>query len=345
MHLRRRSIGSTWFATALLLTACAVAADPRMAGSTTPAPFPPVSAPLAQVDSAYALAGSIVLPVQAGAESPGMHNVFKLSDHIISGSEPEGELAFAHLAEMGVKTILSVDGKKPDAALAAKHGMRYVHQPIEYRGFTDDELLALAKTYRECEAPFYTHCFHGKHRGPAAAAIGRLVLDGASREQAIAEMRQWCGTAQDYEGLYRDVAMKHMPDVEATHSYLFDFPAARSFGGFRESMIDVSRRHDALKLLAKHDFASDPAHPDVDALQAATQLADTFAVSAKHAEIFDRPADFHGWLAASIEQAAVLRDSLRELRAGSATALDASKKSFDALSKSCVDCHTAYRNR
>ena len=43
------------------------------------------------------------------------------------------------LADMGVKTILSVDGKTPDVEAAKKLGMRYVHVPIQYRGITESE--------------------------------------------------------------------------------------------------------------------------------------------------------------------------------------------------------------
>ena len=71
------------------------------------------------------------------------------------------------------------------------------------------------KTFRELDGPFYVHCFHGKHRGPAAAAaLGRIAVDGVPREQAIAEMRQWCGTSEKYEGLYRTIAEVLRPDAE-----------------------------------------------------------------------------------------------------------------------------------
>lgn len=326
----------------VLLTACATAPAPP------PEPvaprFPAVAAPLTGVDHAYALAGQLALPPRKGEEVHGLHNLFQLSTNIWSGSEPEGEGALEELARLGVKTIVSVDGKRPEVELAAKHGLRYVHVPIEYKGLTDEELLQLTKTFRECDGPFYAHCFHGKHRGPTAAAVARLVLDGAPREQAIAEMRQWCGTAADYEGLFRDVATKAMPTPDESRAYVFDFPSQRSFGGFREAMVDIARRHDALKKLEKLDFALDPAHPDVDALESAKQLADTFAVSGTLAEIADRPADFHGWLTTSKEESAALRDALARLRSGDATALEPSRKAYAAVTKACADCHGVYRN-
>ncbi len=141
----------------------------------------------------------------------------------MSGSEPEGKAAFQKLQEMGIKTILSVDGKAPDAELAIKHGMRYVHVQIRYRGTTEKEQLEIAKTFRELKAPFCVHCFHGKHRGPTAAALGRWVLHEVSRSQAIAEMRQYAGTSGKCEGLYATIACAEIPDDRAARDCAFDF--------------------------------------------------------------------------------------------------------------------------
>ncbi len=338
---------ATSAATLLAAPACSTESSSRGDRSIESghASFPRVSDPVGPVDNAYALASKVALPAVKPSESEGLHNVFRLSDHVISGGEPAGEPAFAQLAAMGVKTIVSVDGKTPDAATAAKHGIRYVHIPIEYRGISDGELLELAKTFRECEGPFYAHCFHGKHRGPAAAAVGRLVLDGASREQAIAEMRQWCGTAPEYEGLFRDIATKSLPGEEQTRAFVFDFPAARGFGGFREAMVDVSRRDDALMKLSAKEFAYDPAHPDIDAIHEVGTLADALRIAGTLPEIHDRPHDFQQRLEQAAAQALKLEEQLTAVRRGEAGAADAARKSYAELSKTCTACHAAYRNR
>ncbi len=67
-------------------------------------------------------------------EMPGLHNVYRLTEQLLSGSSPEGEEGFRSLEKLGVKTILTVDGARPDVALAHKHGLRYVHLPIGYDG-------------------------------------------------------------------------------------------------------------------------------------------------------------------------------------------------------------------
>src|SRR5262245_33238393 len=63
---------------------------------------------------------------------PGLHNVFRLSAKLYSGSVPEGETGFCSLCSLGVRTIISVDGARPDVATAHRFGLLYVHLPFGY---------------------------------------------------------------------------------------------------------------------------------------------------------------------------------------------------------------------
>lgn len=295
-----------------------------------------------EVGSAYEVAERVVLPKVAPEDHSSLHNVFELSPNIISGSEPHGEEAFRILQAKGVRTILSVDGKVPDAEAAARYGMRYVHIPIQYKGISKSEVAKIAKTFRELKGPFFVHCFHGKHRGPAAAALGRLVVDSLSREQAVAEMRQWCGTAKSYDGLYETIARTTIPDPETTARLDFDFPAAHELEGVAGAMVPLVRAHDHLKDLVKRDFAADPEHPDVDALQEATKLASLFE-RMNALDSSDYGDDFRGWLKDSIRASSDLRDHLRTMRDGG-TEASLAKKALAQVSASCKACHDVYRN-
>ena len=51
----------------------------------------------------------------------------------------------------GVRTILSVDGKVPNEAMASKYGMKYVHVPIRYKSITEDEVSAAMKSFHKSE--------------------------------------------------------------------------------------------------------------------------------------------------------------------------------------------------
>jgi len=321
----------------LLLSACRSAEE-----QDAPAPLPSVPPPIAVRGTAYQAAMTVELPRVPPEEHPELHNVYRLSDNIISGSEPHGEEAFRILQALGVHTILSVDGKVPDAELAARYGMKYVHVPIQYKGIAPLEVTEIAKTFREQEGPFYVHCFHGKHRGPAAAEIGRLVLDGIPRETAIAEMRQWCGTAESYEGLYRTIAEAEIPDAAETRAFAFDFPAAHPFQGFRAGMVEVSRADDNLKTLSKNKWKPSADHPDADAENEATKLASAFERSLALPEMAARPADFQQWMTESRTTALALREALLGVQAGGPT--EAADAAYKALGKTCTACHDSYRN-
>ncbi len=332
---------------AFLLLAAAAFSLAACAGNDSDGPAPPVEF----VGPASDLALSVDLPASAPRELPGLHNVYRLSDAIVSGSEPENEAAFAELAALGIRTILCVDGKVPDAEAAARHGMTYVHLPLQYRGITDEQQLDLAKTFREQEAPFYVHCFHGQHRGPAAAAIGRVVLDGASRATAVAEMAQWSGTSPQYEGLYDAVARADLPDADDSAGHDFDFPAAHPMQGVRASMVPIPRTHDALELVGKAGWAVDPGHPDIDPLREAEVLAGLFAQLAALDEVRQRPDDFRGWAddsrATSAELVQVLR-AARQGRSAGEPVDGAARARADALfadiKADCKSCHAVYRN-
>jgi len=307
----------------------------------------PVPAPIDVGASAYEAAARVTLPEEPAEEYEGLHNVFHLSDTIVSGSEPDGDEAYATLADWGVRTVLSVDGKVPDAELAARHGLRYVHVPIQYKGITDDELLRIVKTFRELEGPFYVHCFHGKHRGPAAAAIGRLVVDGAPRDRAIAEMRQWCSTSPKYEGLYAAVATLEIPSAHETRAYAYDFEPGHEIDGLRAGMVGMSRAFDHLELIQPAGWQPTEEHPDLTPLQEATQLHQTAAqVHGLGAQAI-WPDDFRAWMdeaeAASGDLVRALSDC-SQTGAQADTWRPAADEAFARLSSSCKSCHAAYRN-
>lgn len=329
----------------LFVAACALLG---LACASSKAPAAGQSTQQLKISDAYELAGNLELPMVEPGEYENLHNVFRLSTTIVSGSEPQGPLAFAQLEEMGIKTIISVDGKVPNIELAERHGMRYVHIPIRYKGIEDENVMRMAKTFRELPSPFYVHCFHGRHRGPAAAAVGRLALDGIDRERAVAEMRQWSGTSKKYIGLYSDIAEKPIPSAAATAAYDWDFPAARPMHGFRQAMVEIPRLFDNIEMLSDRDFGADPAHPDVDALNEARSLLSVFQQASELPEVQERPADFRRWLKQSGTYSEQLVQALENAASSDPQVASSARKlamqALDAIDSNCTSCHRAYRN-
>lgn len=326
----------------LALAACASGSAGKPDQTAALRPVPP---PMTGVKNAYEQAAATPLPKVKPIELPGLHNVFKLSCRIVSGSEPEGEKAFVELEKLGVKTILSVDGSAPNLEAASRHGMRYVHVPIQYKGLTEEQVAQITKTFRELPAPFYVHCFHGRHRGPAAAAIGRCAMDGQGRGQAIAEMRQWMGTAPEYEGLYRAVATGNIPGASETSAFAFDFSPVHKPKGLAAGMVDVGRAFDNLKDLSKRNFTADPSHPDLNALVEARKLATSLEAVHGTAEAKAAKDDFKKWLEASLTDAKALRETFTKSNgAVDATTTPATIALVNQLGKTCKACHAVYRD-
>lgn len=61
---------------------------------------------------------------------PAPPNLQHVSANVWSGGAPESDEAFASLNELGIRTIVSVDGARPDVAAARRYGLRYVNIPI-----------------------------------------------------------------------------------------------------------------------------------------------------------------------------------------------------------------------
>ncbi|HEX5033790.1 MAG TPA: hypothetical protein VFW62_04865, partial [bacterium] len=76
-------------------------------------------------------------------------NVVRVHSKVISGGLPEGDAGFKELQDLGVKTVISVDGARPDVDLAKKYGLRYVHLPHGYDGIPQSRLEELAKAVRD----------------------------------------------------------------------------------------------------------------------------------------------------------------------------------------------------
>jgi hypothetical protein len=123
-------------------------------------------------------------PDAARVEAAGLHNVFRLTDNLYRGSAPEGDAGFVSLQKLRVKTIISVGGARPDEDRARKSGLSYVHLPIGYDGVPQQQGLRIARAARDLPGAVYIQSHHGKHRGPAAAAVVRLCLDRSPAARA-----------------------------------------------------------------------------------------------------------------------------------------------------------------
>jgi protein tyrosine phosphatase (PTP) superfamily phosphohydrolase (DUF442 family) len=277
-------------------------------------------------------------------EAKGLPNVYRLSEKLYSGGSPEGDEGFASLRNLGIKTVISVDGARPDVEAARRHELRYVHLPIGYDGIPREQALRIAKAVRDLPGPIYVHCHHGKHRGPAAAAVARLCLDDRCGVDAVLEDMRRAGTDPHYTGLYAAPRDFQRPTEEDLKQVPGEFPEVAEVPALAEVMVNVDERWEHLKLVREAGWKTPSCHPDLDPPHEALQLFELYNEAARMLEVRDRPEEFRIWLTEARDRANNLEKSLGVSRDGGEINVKAAEEAFRAVNDTCVRCHSKYRD-
>jgi len=275
--------------------------------------------------------------VASPLEITGVHNAFRATDRIYSGSQPEGDEAFAAIARLGVKTIVSVDGGKPDVEAARKHGLRYIHLPIGYDGVPANRVTELTKVAAEANGPFFVHCHHGKHRGPSAVAVMCLATEGWTTNRAVDWLRE-AGTAADYPGLYR-AAQEFKTPTKGQLAAIKELPEVARTSSLVEAMVAIDAHFDHLKLSQKAGWKTPPGHADISPPHEGTMLWEQFKEMARTEDTASQTDDYRAKLAEAEQIADSLRKLLRE-----PTDLVAIEATFKKAGQNCTACHKKSRN-
>jgi hypothetical protein len=279
--------------------------------------------------------------VPQSVEARGLHNVFRISDRLYSGSSPEGDEGFQSLHELGVRTVISVDGAKPDVARARKFALRYVHIPFGYDGVPRQTGLRLARAVRDLPGPIYLHCHHGKHRGPAAAAVVQRCLDRrCGTEQALAWLRL-AGTDPHYVGLFAAPGRFHLLNDEELERVSPQFPEVATLTVLAEQMVTIDERWERIKRVRAAGWKVPPNHPDLDPAHEALLLREAYREAGRGPQLRQRSEELHRWMVEAEEGAKELEAVLR-MGKGEHPAIE---KAYQRAAGACSRCHARYRDR
>lgn len=278
-------------------------------------------------------------------EEPALPNAYRLHARVISGGQPEGERAFAALQELGVRTIISVDGARPDVGLAKKYGLRYVHMPHGYDGVPEQRAKELAKAVRDLPGPIYIHCHHGKHRSPAAATVACVGAGLLSPDAALGVLRA-AGTSENYRGLYQSAEAAQRLDDALLDELQVEYPETVKVPPIADAMIAIEHTHDHLKALAGNQWARLEKQPDLDSAHEALLLREHYAELLRTDEVKQQPEGFQKMLAESEATAKQLEDLLTEWKKAGTPSPPPEKigQAFAAVTQSCASCHKTYRD-
>lgn len=271
-----------------------------------------------------------------------LHNYKRLSARLARSAAPDGgDADFAALAAAGIKSIVTVDGAAPDVERAKRFGLRYVHIPFGYDGVPVATELELAKTFEILakDGPILVHCHHGKHRGPAACGIARIVLDGVSNDDVLADMKA-AGTDPKYAGLYESLRTFKRPTDAELAGVKADLPEVAPAGTRAAAMASIDHSWDRMKAVRTAKWAVPADHADVAPAHEARILAEGLREFGRRPEIASEPEAFRKLLSAAEGSAWELEAAL------TASPLDAAKAeaAFTATQQACASCHAQFRD-
>ncbi len=284
-------------------------------------------------------------PVALADALPGLHNVFAIDPTVYSGSGPDTPEAFDSLAAFDVKTIISVDGARPNLELAHERGMRYIHIPIGYDGMSERERFDLAKAVRDSDGPIYIHCHHGKHRGPAAAAVAMVGLGRMTHAQAETYLHA-AGTSESYPGLWAAMReMEHATDAEIDAAYTvlcdaFQFPEYQPVSGLVDGMVAIDTTWANIKVIRGAEWKTPRDHPDLAPAAETGILADHFRALLDDPDAQAEGAEFVEALRHTAERASALEASLTRIARDPAFI----EQAYQSVAASCNDCHKQWRD-
>lgn len=272
-------------------------------------------------------------------ETRQLPNVVRVHEQVLSGGLPEGEAAFAELQALGVKTLVSVDGAKPDVELAGRFGLRYVHLPHGYDGIPERRAQELAKAVRDLPGPIYIHCHHGHHRSPAAAAVA-CVGAGLIASNQAATVLQVGGTSEHYRGLFQSAESARRFDQALLSALPAEFPAIAKLPAMAEAMVAIERAMDHLKTMARANWKTLAAQPDLTPEHEALLLREQFTELLRTSDLPSRPKSFQELLLDAERLAQSLESTLRK------EPLDASAASaaLNHVKDNCQQCHQRFRD-
>lgn len=267
------------------------------------------------------------------------HAVFRITPRLYSGAQPEGDAAFAELASLGIRTLVSVDGACPDVVAAHRHGLRYVHLPIGYDGISTQRRAQLVKVLSELPTPLYVHCHHGQHRGPAAVVVMAMAREGWSSEQAVAWMRQ-AGTSTNYPGLYGVVRQFRCPDPQQIAA-AEELPETAVVPARVTAMVDIDAHWSRLKAWQRRSWKPVLGDAAPTLHQEALQLWESVRELGRQEATLRLSADYRRRHALSEERAKALLDETAKPEPLSVQRLDGLVR---RLGESCTACHRVHRD-
>ncbi len=255
-----------------------------------------------------------------------------LTPNIHSGSSPNHSQLLV-LAEMGIQTIISVDGPPPPEKYSHLEQINYIHIPVGYSTITDQQLSDIISAIRlsqELKTGVYIHCHHGKHRAPVAISAALRSMNMIDLETSLDHVKK-SGLADRYKGLkqaiHDAVPGKSLPSPRKLRKA---YPPEDII----ENMSHIDKLFKKLKSANKQNW---PVTPDSNHEEIALLLEE---------KIRELKRIQHDYIHEEFETLRLHSETSSKKLTLALQAKDytAAQKNIQALSTSCKSCHAEFRD-
>lgn len=296
----------------------------------------------------------VAFPIEDVEESPNypikisgskLPNLIRVHEKVYSGGVPDSPEAFLELRYLKIRTIISVDGTKPNTALANTYKMQYVHLPHGYNGISDKRVMELAKAILVLDGPIYIHCHHGKHRSPTAAAAA-CVTAGLIDTAIAKSVLSMAGTDEKYKGLFQTVDLARHVSESTLSNYEVEFPEVAEVPEIAEAMSGLDQYFDHLVEFTKSDWKDVASLNGLDPTYEALMLRESLDNLTRSEATTNRPKEFKDMLEQSVAECIKFEEALRAWRenAPDESVPSSVTRSFDRVKANCQSCHQKYRD-
>lgn len=145
---------------------------------------------------------------------PGLPNLHRVSDDLYRGAQPTAE-GMTELKKLGVKTVVNLRESDTERTLIAESALAYEHIPMTPWHVQERDVVRFLQVVTNQEnRPVFVHCRRGADRTGMSLAVYRVVVQGWSKDEAIAEMTQGgFGFYSGWQNLVRYVRDVNVPDL------------------------------------------------------------------------------------------------------------------------------------
>ena len=116
-------------------------------------------------------------------------NWYQVDEGLYRSQQPDRK-GFEEARKKGIRTVINLRAEHSDAELVNGLGLWLVEIPMNAGSFSDEDVLRAVQAIQEGPQPVLIHCRHGADRAGLVSAAYRVLVQGWSKEEAVAELKK-----------------------------------------------------------------------------------------------------------------------------------------------------------